>query len=204
MSIYKQMMGEEFNRLHPMVQKRYEFIEGRPFTGKGIMTNIKSGPKWMYPVFWLGTHWKLLFPENGKDVPFTIVNKPGTGQNGETQVHWERIFYFKKEKRYFNALMSYDRKRNIIRDYLGEPYRLYSDLIFSAARDGTLIIQSNKQRLVLGRLEIPLPAILQGKARIEESFLDRKNAYHIHVEVTNPVIGTVFAYEGEFSSDDIS
>ncbi|WP_245835722.1 DUF4166 domain-containing protein [Virgibacillus ndiopensis] len=200
MSIFKRVMGEEFRQLHPMLQKRYEFLDKFTFIGTGKMKSINGGPKWLYPFFRLGVRWKLLFPEHGKDVRFKIVNSPRTGINGEEQIHWERVFYFEHNKRYFNALMSLDSKRNIIKDYLGEPPLFYSDLKLSATRNGDLKIESKRQRLVIGRLEIPLPKVFQGLATVTEKYSDEREVYVIRVVVRNPLIGTVFSYEGEFDS----
>ena len=47
-----------------------------------------------------------------------------------SQIYWERIFHFGNKKRYFNALMSLDAKRLVIKDYLGDPPLFYSDLAF--------------------------------------------------------------------------
>ena len=155
MSIYKHVMGEEFFKLHPMLQKRYEFVEGHPFRAKGVMKIIKGGPIYLYPFFLLGVNWKLLFPEHGQDVPFMITNTTKVGAKGEEQIHWERIFYFSKKKRYFNALMSLDAKRLVIKDYLGEPSLVYSDLVLKATSDGHLQILSRDQRLYLEKSKYP-------------------------------------------------
>ena len=201
MSIFRNVLGDNFNRLHPMLQKRYDLPIGTVFRASGVMKEIGGGRKWLYPIFKIGVRWKLLFPERGINIPFTITNKAFVGENGESQVHWERVFQFGKTVRYFNALMSFDAKRLVIKDYLGEPHLLYADLDFQVATDGSLTITSLGQRLVLGRFEIPLPRIIQGLATVTERFDDERGLYLIHVTVRNPLIGIVFSYEGEFSAD---
>lgn len=195
-------MGNDFNRLHPMLQQRYNLPVDAVFKASGIMNNIQGGPRWLYPFFRAGIRWKLLFPEQGKDIPFTIKNRAFVGDTGNSQVHWERIFYFGDKKRYFNALMSLDPERLIIQDYLGEPHLFYSDLALHVTNDGSLTIESLGQRLVLGKIEIPLPRLFQGLATVTERYDDKRALYHIHVTVRNPLIGIVFSYEGTFSADD--
>ena len=202
MSIYKKMLGSHFNRLHPMLQRRYDLPEGAAFRATGIMKEIKGGPKWLYPLFLVGIQWKLLFPEHGKNIPFTIKNHAFISDTGESQVHWERTFHFDNKKRYFNALMSLDEEHLIIQDYLGEPHLLYADLVFHVTAEGSLIIHSQKQRLVLGKVEIPLPRIFQGLATVIERYDDEQEHYQIHVTVRNPLIGRIFSYEGTFSADE--
>lgn len=185
-----------------MLQYRYDLPEGAVFQASGIMKDIKGGPKWLYPIFQAGIQWKLLFPQQGTNIPFTIKNQAFISDTGKSQVHWERIFHFGKKKRYFNALMSLDEKQSIIQDYLGEPHLLYADLVLHVTDNGSLTIQSLRQRIVLGKVEIPLPRIFQGLATVIERYDDEQELYQIHVTVRNPLIGRVFSYEGTFSADE--
>ncbi|MFC5602305.1 DUF4166 domain-containing protein [Sporosarcina koreensis] len=198
MSIYKQVLGEDYARIHPMLQKRYDFAGERSFEATGIMKEIKGGPKWLYPLFRLGVNWKLLFPERGNNIPFSIKNTARLGPNGESQIHWERVFHFGTKKRYFNALMSLDEKRLVIKDYLGEPPLVYSDLAFEVSAEGAITIHSLNQRLVLGKIELPLPKLLQGLATVTERYDETDAIYRINVNVRNPLVGHLFSYEGEF------
>ncbi|GKV55872.1 hypothetical protein NCCP2222_18190 [Sporosarcina sp. NCCP-2222] len=202
MSIYQEILGDRFEQLHPKLQQRYQIEEGSPFLGKGMMHEINGGPAWLYPLFRLGVRWKLLFPERGLAVPFTVTNRFQIGRDGEQQIHWERVFHFSKKKRYFNALMSLDQNRSIIKDYLGEPALVYSDLIFTVTDTKELLIQSKDQRLVIGKLEVPLPYPLQGLATVREGYDDVRDVYTIHVRVRNPLLGHLFSYKGEFVEDE--
>lgn len=202
MSIFKKVMGNRFQQLHPALQKRYDLTDGMTFKATGIMREIKGGPRWLYPLFHLGVNWKLLFPERGKSIPFTIKNSAYIDNNGEKFVHWERIFHFGDKRRYFNALMSLDEKRLVIKDYLGEPALVYSDLAFYVTAEGHLTIISLNQRLVLGKLEIPIPKVLQGLAVVTEKYSESKQVYEISVTVKNKLIGTIFSYEGVFTVDE--
>ncbi|WP_226657137.1 DUF4166 domain-containing protein [Pseudalkalibacillus hwajinpoensis] len=205
MSIYKKALGEHFYQLHPMLQKRYTFSKQHDFFGTGVMKKISGGPRWLYPIFYLGTKAKLLFPERGTNIPFQIRNTFRCGVDGKEQVHWQRMFSFGHKTRYFNALMTLDEKRHIIEDYLGEPALLYSDLAFQVnGDDGSMTIQSLNQRMVLGRKELPLPRFFQGLATVTERYLEDRESFYIHVTVKNPIIGTVFSYEGEFTSESES
>lgn len=199
MSIYKQILGDQFYQLQPMLQKRYALTEGKPFKATGVMKKISGGPKWLLPLFLLGTRWKFLFPEQGENIPFTIVN---TSRDEGKQVHWERIFYFPNKKRYFNALMSLEHNEGIVKDYLGEPSLFYSELVFFVSEQEHIRIESRKQRFVMGPFEIPLPRMFQGIVQVTESYVEERDLFSIHVVITNPLIGTLFEYEGEFQADD--
>ena len=199
--IYENVLGNQFKTLHPALQKRYSIKPGQSFRASGVMDEIKGGPFWLYPLFYLGVYFKLFFPEHGKQVPFTILNQTKTGSNGELQIHWERAFYFQKKTRYFNALMSESSSKNIIKDYLGEPAIFYSDLSFQIESANSLTITSKKQRLLFGRFEIPLPKFLQGLATVKETYDEDRESFTISVSVRNPLIGSVFSYKGAFKED---
>lgn len=184
-----------------MLQKRYDIADGGFFRASGIMKEIKGGPKWLYPLFKLGVKSKLLFPERGKDIPFSITNTASFGTDGESQIHWERVFHFGATKRYFNALMSLDEARLVIKDYLGEPPLVFSDLAFEVSDEGAITIHSLNQRLVLGKIEVPLPKLLHGLATVTERYDETNDVFRIRVNVRNPLIGHVFSYEGEFVQD---
>jgi len=110
-------------------------------------------------------------------------------------------FNFANKKRYFNALMSLDDRRNVIKDYLGEPPLVYSDLAFNVSDEGAITIHSLNQRLVLGKIEVPLPKPFQGLATVTERYDEANAVFRINVNVRNPIIGHVFSYEGEFVQD---
>ncbi|AXH99124.1 DUF4166 domain-containing protein [Sporosarcina sp. PTS2304] len=200
MSIYKKALAEDFYRLHPMLQKRYAFEES-VFRASGVMNRITGGPRWLSPLFRLGAKVKFVFPESGTAIPFTIVNTASVTSTGQEEVHWERKFMFPATTRYFNALMSLDESRLVVKDYLGEPSFFYSDLRFTVSEDGALTIDSLRQRLVLGKVEIPLPKMLQGLATVVESYDEWRSVFRIQVEVKNSLLGTLFSYEGEFTED---
>ena len=202
MSIYKIMLGEDFNRLQPKLQTRYDIKAGVPFRAEGMMKKIVTGPKWLAPFLLFSTKWKFLFPEHGEHIPFQIINTVHRDEKGNHQVYWERTFHFKNKNRYFNALMSLDSEHRIVKDYLGEPSLFYSELVFDVTEQGHMHIHSKKQRLVLGKVEIPIPAFFLGNVSVTESFLEENGVFSIHVHITNPLIGTLFEYEGEFYSNE--
>ncbi|MBK3497162.1 DUF4166 domain-containing protein [Viridibacillus sp. YIM B01967] len=198
MTIYQSLLGEDFHKLHPKLQERYALPVDVPFFATGTMTKIETGARWLNPLLTFATHWKFLFPENGQDVPFTIQNTCKLLSNGEAEVYWERTFYFKKGTRRFNAFMTIDAKRKVVKDYLGEPSLLYSDLKFDVTNEGRLLIRSGFQRVVLGKIELPIPRLLEGSVIVEEGYDAVRELFTIHVYIHNPIVGRVMAYAGEF------
>ncbi|MBX8946619.1 DUF4166 domain-containing protein [Lysinibacillus sp. K60] len=199
MTIYQTILGDDFARLHPMLQQRYALPIDEPFFAQGVMHQIKSGAKWMRPFYTLAAKTRFLFPESGEDIPFTISNTCRALPSGELEVLWERTFYFPQKTRHFDARMTIDPIQKIVKDYLGIPALFYSDLHFTVTREGTLVIRSGKQRFVLSRFECPMPRLLEGRVIVEEGFDESKNVFTIHVSIHNPFIGRLMMYAGEFT-----
>ena len=198
MTIYKDLLGEDFQRLHPKLQSRYSLQIGESFNGIGTMTKIETGGIWLKPFLKLAARWQFLFPENGKDVPFTIKNTCRPLPTGEAELYWERTFYFEKVTRHFNAFMTLDAKRRVVKDYLGEPSLFYSDLTFKVTPEGCMRISSGAQRVVMGNLELPIFRLLEGVVTVEEGYDDVRGAFTIQVDIHNRFVGRLMAYEGEF------
>lgn len=199
MTIYQTLLGDDFARLHPMLQQRYALQVNEPFFAQGVMYQIKSGAKWLRPFYTVAANTRFLFPESGEQIPFTISNTCHALPNGELEVLWERTFYFPHKTRHFDARMTIDSTQTIVRDYLGKPALFYSDLHFAVTKEGTLVIRSGKQRFVLSKLECPIPKLLEGCVIVEEGYDESKNVFTIHVSIHNPLIGRLMMYAGEFT-----
>jgi Domain of unknown function (DUF4166) len=197
-TIYENFLGEDFRRLHPKLQERYALPKDKPFYAEGTMTSIQTGGRCITPLLKLAANWKFLFSESGKNIPFTIKNTCRLLPSGLKEVYWERTFYFNKVTRYFNAFMTIDLERKVVKDYLGEPSLFYSDLYFKVASDGNLIIRSGSQRFVIGKIEVPIPSFLQGVVEVEEGYDDLQEVFTIRVQIRNQIVGRIMAYEGEF------
>ncbi|MBD0825572.1 DUF4166 domain-containing protein, partial [Aestuariibaculum marinum] len=84
------LLGEDFKRLHPKLQERYALPKDIPFCAEGTMTYIQTGAGCLTPLLKLAANWKFLFPESGKNIPFTIKNTCRSLPSGLEEVYWER------------------------------------------------------------------------------------------------------------------
>lgn len=196
--IYETLLGKDFSKLHPLLQKRYRLPLNEEFFATGTMDVIKPGPKWMRPIYQLFTYNQFLFPESGENIPFTISNRSYLNENNLGEVYWERTFLFPSVTRKFNATMTVDLNRLIVKDYLGDPAIFYSDLYFQVTKEGFLMIRSGEQRLVLGK-EIALPEKFKGRVTVLEGYDDKLNVYTIHVSIWNDLLGRMMQYAGTFT-----
>ncbi|GIO15884.1 hypothetical protein J19TS2_54390 [Cohnella xylanilytica] len=200
-SIYRQALGTDFDRLHPRIRERFGFgsEDGVASVGFGVMDRIWYSKMAALPLH-IGTYRRILFPQGGVRVPFSIDNYAYKDGFGRESVTWCRSFRFPDAVRRFDATMIYSRKRGKIVDYLGTKQHLAVDLDVSVAENGGIRIRSGDQRFYEGRLAFRFPAPFTGVADVCEWYDDRQETFKISVQVVNPLIGTVFRYYGRFQA----
>ncbi|WKA56572.1 DUF4166 domain-containing protein [Planococcus shixiaomingii] len=202
MTIYSTLLAEKFQKLHPKLQHRYALPLNQTFYAKGVMHQIENGGKLLSPFYHFASKLNFLFPESGENIPFTIANRCLLNQDGEAQVSWERTFFFPKAVRKFNAKMTIDLERQLVKDSLGDVPLFYSDLQFEVTKEGFLMITSGTQKLVLGKRELLIPNLFQGRVSVLEGYDEVKEVYTIHVSIYNSLIGRIMMYAGEFTESD--
>lgn len=119
-SIYERVLGSDFQKLHPQIQRRFGFSSDDHLAsiGRGIMDEVWYGAPYTLPFLYIGTWRRIMFPEKGKNVPFTIENYAFVDPLGRETMTWVRTFELSKTRR-FDAYMIYSEKRQRIVDYLG-------------------------------------------------------------------------------------
>ncbi|HUP47502.1 MAG TPA: DUF4166 domain-containing protein [Thermoanaerobaculia bacterium] len=188
-SIYQRAMGGEFQNLHPEVRKRFGFssADGIASIGRGEMEEI-----WR----------RIMFPERGAKVPFTIENYAYRDGFGRETVTWVRKFRGARPRR-FDAYMVYSDSRRCVVDYLGTHQHLAVDLSISVGPDGGICIRSGEQRFYEGFLGFRFPLLFSGTAEVREWFDDDIGRFRISVTVTNRAWGRLFGYRGAFDAESV-
>lgn len=201
-SIFARALGDDFRRLHPMLQRRFGvgLEAGYACVGRGTMHAIRRGPWWTVPFLQIGRLRNILVPEVGEDVPFTVENYPYRDDFGRETITFVREYATRRPSR-FDATMIYSEERGRIVDYLGTHQHLAVDLELTVEADGSLHLRSDAQRFYEGPIAFAFPMLLSGRADLRESFDDDAGVYRIRLEVRNRVFGFLFGYEGEFSCD---
>ncbi|PEI83176.1 DUF4166 domain-containing protein [Bacillus toyonensis] len=197
-NMYERLLGDTYKNLHPELQKCYAITEENSFTGEGKMDEIYGGSFFVKFILKIASKFRMFFSERGEEIPFTIQNIAERDEYGQELVRWNRTFYFHNKKRYFNAVMQLDEEKHEIVDYFGEPHILVSTLNFHIDEAGGMHISSKKQWFYMVGRKIPLPKFLYGEAKIFESYDEALRCFRIHVQVRNPLIGSLFSYKGTF------
>lgn len=199
MSIYRDVLGSEFDRLHPQIQKRFGFdsADGIAAIGTGVMDELWHGRFYTLPFLYLGSGRRIMFPERGKNVPFTIRNYAYRDRFGRETVTWIRDFATRRPRR-FDAYMIHSRERGRIVDYLGTHQHLAVDIDLSVDNRGGLRLRSGAQRIYEGPIAFSFPMFFSGVADVCEWFDESVGKFRIEVSVTNRIWGPLFGYCGSF------
>ena len=198
-SIYEQVLGDDFQKLHPQIQRRFGFSTSDHLAsvGRGIMDEVWYGAPYTLPFLYVGTWRRIMFPEKGKNVPFTIENYAFVDPLGRETVTWVRTFELSKTRR-FDAYMIYSEKRDCIVDYLGSHEHLAVDIDMWVDENGGLCLRSGQQRFYEGLIGFRFPMFFSGIANVCEWYDDELGKFCIKVEVHNKLWGRLFGYQGTF------
>lgn len=200
-SIFERVMGEDFRRLHPQLQRRFGvgLDRGEACIGRGVMTRIRRGPWWTVPFLQIGRLRNILIPDTGTDVPFVIENYPYLDPYGRETVTFVREYTIGARRRRFDATMVHDAGRIV--DYLGTHQHLAVDLDLAVDDDGALVLTSHAQRFYEGPVAFAFPLVFSGRARLREWFDDAEGRFQVDLEVHNERFGFLFGYRGSFTCE---
>jgi hypothetical protein len=189
-SVYQRVLGADYAALGPGLQRYFGPIPaGRVGSGSGVYSVAGSRHRFLRPVFAVMAWRHVLFPEFGRNVPFTVTNTPGT-DGGLTAV---RTFEFPGRIRIMQDAMTV--RRGLLYDRLGRRGGLGVAIELSVV-SGALHMRSTALALHIGRARIPLPPL--ATMRLQERS-DEEAGQHVDVRIDVPVLGEVFRYTGVFS-----
>ena len=200
-SIFAEAMGPDFQRLHPMLQRRFGvgLEAGFACIGTGVMHSIRRGPWWTVPFLYLGGRRNILVPHTGRNVPFVIKNYPYRDPFGRETITFVREYRIKRRPSRFDATMVLVDGQLV--DYLGTHQHLAVDLRLRAADDGSLLLTTHGQRFYEGRIGFRFPMLFSGQATLHESYDDDAGVFRVSLEVRNRIFGFLFGYDGEFTCE---
>jgi hypothetical protein len=204
-SIYQLVLGSDFSRLHPQIQRRFGFssVDHVYSIGTGVMEWLWHGPVYTLPFLYVGSWRRIMFPESGRDVPFTIENYAFVDPFGRETVTWIRTFQARRPRR-FDAYMIYSEQRGKIVDYLGTHQHLAVDIDLAVDERGGLRLRSSAQRFYEGMIGFSFPMAFSGEANVCEWFDDESQKFQIEVNVSNRVWGPLFGYRGSFTAEFVT
>lgn len=200
-SIFATALGDDFARLHPMMQKRFGvgLDSGYACIGRGTMESVRRGPWWTVPFLQFGRLRNILVPDVGQDVPFRIENYPYRDPFGRETITFVREYQVGRRPSRFDATMVLAEGR--VLDYLGTHQHLAVDLDLRVGDDGSLLLRSEAQRFYAGPLAFRFPMLFSGYADLREWYDDETECFRVRLEVTNRRFGFLFGYTGSFTCE---
>jgi hypothetical protein len=190
-SVYQRVLGTEFDSLAPELRAYFSAPPADSVgRGTGVYEVAGSRHRWLRPLFALLAWRRILFPELGFGVPFTVTNIAGPGDGFSSR----REFHFPTGDRLMQDTMHVVDGR--LHDFLGRRGGLEVRLGLSVVR-GSLRMESDRAWLHLRGLRLPLPALLSARVLLTESWTD--GSQRVDVRLRHPILGELFRYSGAFA-----
>lgn len=196
-------MGDEYLKLHPEIQKRFDFSTGNnvAFVGRGVMDKIWVGNKLTVFLLKLLSKSSILFPRVGENINYEVHNYPYIDSHGREVHSLNRIFFFPDEIQRFDGTALYSEKHEQIIEYLGLDQRMFFKMGLSAEDNGAIRFVSEKQYVfVLGK-KIQIPFFLRGDIELLEWYEEKEEKFYLDLKVTTKLLGPLFGFTGWFTGE---
>lgn len=203
MHYYEQLLGEEYHRIHPLLQQRYGERMGQTVHVTGTMQVVENGCRLLTPVLALAQPTKFMFADEGYQIPFELTTCSRLQSNGLIAVLWQRTFYFQRGPRYYNTIMVIDPIKKQAIDYNGKHRLLGSVMDIRVTQQGGIWMQSQRQFIQLGRQKIWLPSPLRAQGIALETVNASTNELEISVFVWNRNLGGIKRYKGTYNNVNV-
>ena len=193
-SVYQQVLQGEWSDLDPRLRTYFgPTPAGTIGVGRGIYDIAGSRVRVLRPVFALTARSQILFPEVGRDVPFTVVNAP----QPDGSLIATRTFAFPHRVRVMRDALRVIDGRLIERIGTGGLLELTLDVLVD---QGGMRLVSRGLSLRMGPLTVPLPPFAQVTVD-ERADGDRQR---VDVRVRCPLVGEIFRYAGTFTYEHVA
>ncbi len=192
-SVYDQVLGDRIEQLDPRLRDYFGSPgAGAVGRGEGVYELAGSRHRWLWPgLAWLAWR-RVLFPEYGHGIPFTIVNT-----HAEGTLSARREFAFPRRTRVMEDRMTV--VDGALHDRLGRSGGLEVEFALDVIDRG-LRMRSLRQWLHLGPVRFRMPGLV--RVTLAETAVNGQHGVdtqRVDVRMTAPVLGEVFRYAGSFS-----
>jgi hypothetical protein len=196
-SIYQEVLGPDFGRLQPELQRYFGLHAGSGQAGVGTgVFDVAGTPAWFArPAFRLTALDNAFFPEYATQVPFTIANYPHVDPYGRPSLTARRVLRFPTAERIFEDTTSLSDGQ--LTDYVGSRRRMATALTCSVTPEGRMRMVSSRTRIFAG-IRVALPDAVGAQAYMEQEWDDQAQRFRIQTRVVHRQLGTLLVYAGSF------
>ncbi|MFB1082925.1 DUF4166 domain-containing protein [Jeotgalibacillus sp. JSM ZJ347] len=197
-SMFQKAMGEDFDKLHPSLQKKYALNSSSDYKviTKGTMHEIKGGSRLVRKVSHLGVKMNFAFPERGEEIPFYMENAAYRDRHGRETMSWRRSFTFPETVRCFYDKMKEGEQPNSVDNFTDQWGIARLPLNLKATKTGGMLLTSRDMTLHIGKKYMKIPRILGVRATVLEEYNDQTELFDVHIHIYQPLFGTILSYKG--------
>ncbi len=190
--IFKDIFGESWNNLPPVMIKHYS---NRAFSDDTTTVHGKLDVLCKPPFSWLAPILKALGqvpPYNETDVPTTVEFKSTPDTDA---FHFKRAFHFKNQKPYIFHSRMIRSKNNEVWEIMSFGFIWKMKYSWNGTK---VILEHRGYALKIFGFYIPLPfAFIFGKGYAEETPIDTET-FEMLTYITHPLWGKIYEYKGWF------
>ncbi len=199
-SAYALALGDDLASLHPKVRAYFEgpAAPGQVGIGTGVFDRVGSVKPWLRWAMRPVAGPRLFLARSGRNVPFTVENRPGVDGDGHPTLEAIRTFRFTDAVSIFEDIITTPGP-GLVLDRLGSRRRIESLLRIEATPEGHVRMSSVSTAIRLGRIRIPLPRFLGVQVEGTDGYDEAAGRQTVSVVGTNPLLGTMIEYRGWFT-----
>jgi Domain of unknown function (DUF4166) len=169
---------------------------------EGVMHTIWHRPRVLRPLFWALGKLGILVPHQGREVPTTLVVRPGRDPIDGVYHIWDRTFQF-PHKICFRTTIIYDVAIGKVVDLVGPGNVLYMVWDARFHEPNRFTLDTNSCAFRIGGTKFWMPRwfwkLLLGTVTFSQvADLTQRDVVRVDLLVVHPVFGKIFGYEGTF------
>lgn len=165
--------------------------------GRGVFRCVGTPRRWLWPMLWLLGKEGIVFPVWQQDVAFEVVNRPSVDSHGRAAIFATRNFKFANDARQMVDVITAEQD-DLLCDYLGKHGWLAASLRVEAVH-GAMQLSSERIRIRVPGGWLPVPKAIAPWVQITERFEPTTGKQHVRMQLSQPQLGLLYEYDGEFS-----
>ncbi|WP_226021548.1 DUF4166 domain-containing protein [Halomicrobium salinisoli] len=199
--VYERALGDAAEDLHPEVRDRYALgpDDDVATVGRGRM-DIERGTLALPALYPMPVR-NLLFPETGRDVPFSVTTAAWRDEAGHEALTTRREFEFDEQTRRFDSVTVWDAEAERLLDFLGTGGHVVSEL-HPRVEDGALVVESGRQWARIGGRYVRTPGPMAVDVEVRDRYVESEGHFRVDATVDSTLVGRVLSYRGTFTQEE--